>query len=69
MIYNKFHSLLIALEINYNGNSLIKLNPQTTDTISNIIEKNINELEKKVKEDTVNINTISNDSFGEEEES
>ena len=68
-IYNKFHSLLIALEINYNGNSLIKLNPQTTDTISNIIEKNINELEKKVKEDTVNINTISNDSFGEEEES
>ena len=45
-IYNKFHSLLIALEINYNGNSLIKLNPQTTDTISNIIEKNINELEK-----------------------
>ena len=30
-IYNKFHSLLIALEINYKGHSLIKLNPQSSD--------------------------------------
>ena len=41
-IFNKFHSLLIALEINYKGHSLIKLNPQTTETISDLIEKNFN---------------------------
>ena len=71
-IFNKFHSLLIALEINYKGHSLIKLNPQTTETISNIIEKNIIKLEMKAKEESNNINTIntiSNDSMGEEEES
>ena len=69
-IFNKFHSLLIALEINYKGHSLIKLNPQTTGTISDIIEKNIIKLELKAKEESSNnINTISNDSIAEEEES
>ena len=68
-IYNKYHSLLIALEINYKGHSLIKLNPQSTETISDIIEKNLIKLEIKAKEDISNINTISNDSIGEEEES
>ena len=68
-IYNKFHSLLIALEINYKGNSLIKLNPQSTETISDIIEKNINNIDKKLKEDNSSNNTISSDSFAEEEES
>jgi hypothetical protein len=69
-IFNKFHSLLIALEINYKGHSLIKLNPQTTETISDIIEKNIIKLELKAKEESSNnINTISNDSIAEEEES
>ena len=68
-IFNKFHSLLIALEINYKGNSLINLNPQTTETINDIIDKNIVKLEKKLKEDNNIINTISNDSIAEEEES
>ena len=69
-IYNKFHSLLIALEINYKGHSLIKLNPQTTETIRDIIEKNIIKFELKAKEESINnINTISNDSVLEEEES
>ena len=68
-IYNKFHSLLIALEINYKGNSLIKLNPQSTETIIDIIEKNINKMDKKIKEDNFNNNSISNDSLAEEEES
>ena len=57
-IFNKFHSLLIALEINYKGHSLIKLNPQTTETISDLIEKNFN-----------TINTITNDSIEDDEES
>jgi hypothetical protein len=49
---------------------LIKLNPQTTETISDIIEKNIIKLELKAKEESSNnINTISNDSIAEEEES
>jgi hypothetical protein len=62
--------LLIALEINYKGHSLIKLNPQTTGNISDIIEKNIIKLELKAKEESNNnINTISNESIGEEEES
>ena len=62
--------MLIALEINYKGYSLIKLNPQTTETISDIIEKNIIKLELKAKEESSNnINTISNDSIAEEEES
>ena len=62
--------MLIALEINYKGHSLIKLNPQTTETISDIIEKNIIKLELKAKEESSNnINTISNDSIAEEEES
>ena len=62
--------MLIALEINYKGHSLIKLNPQTTGTISDIIEKNIIKLELKAKEESSNnINTISNDSIAEEEES
>ncbi len=36
-VYNKFHSLLIALEINYKGGSLIKLNPNNNNTFSEII--------------------------------
>jgi len=36
-IYNKFHSLLIALEITYKGSSLIKLNPITNNTLNEII--------------------------------
>ena len=66
-IFNKYHSLLIALEINYKGHSLIKLNPQTNENICEIIEKNISKFDTKGKED--NIITISNDSIAEEEES
>ena len=36
-IYNKYHSILIALEINYKGGILVKLNPQSKDKIINII--------------------------------
>ena len=36
-IYNKFHSILIALEINYHGGTLVKLNPQSKETIIDII--------------------------------
>ena len=66
-IFNKYHSLLIALEINYKGHSLIKLNPQTEENINEIIEKNIAKLDTKGKDDN-NINTISNDSIAEEDE-
>ena len=66
-IFNKYHSLLIALEINYKGHSLIKLNPQTEENINEIIEKNIDKLDTKGKDDN-NINTISNDSIAEEDE-
>ena len=36
-IYHKFHSILIALEINYRGGISVKLNPQTKDRIIDII--------------------------------
>ena len=36
-IYNKFHSILIALEINYHGGTLVKLNPQSKETIIDLI--------------------------------
>ena len=36
-IYNKFHGILIALEINYHGGSLVKLNPQTKENLIDII--------------------------------
>ena len=36
-IYNKFHGILIALEINYHGGTLVKLNPQSKETIIDII--------------------------------
>ena len=36
-IYNKFHGILIALEINYHGGTLVKLNPQTKETLIDII--------------------------------
>ena len=36
-IYIKFHSLLIALEIGYKNNSIIKLNPISNETINDVI--------------------------------
>ena len=48
-LYNKFHSILIALEINFRGNSLIKLNPQNKETINEIIEKGVFLKAKKMK--------------------
>ena len=36
-IYNKFHCILIALEINYHGGTLVKLNPQSKENIIDII--------------------------------
>ena len=36
-IYNKFHGILIALEINYHGGTLVKLNPQKKETLIDIV--------------------------------
>ena len=36
-LYNKFHCILIALEINYQDNSLVKLNPQSKENLIDII--------------------------------
>ncbi len=36
-IYNRFHGILIALEINYHGGTLVKLNPQSKETLIDII--------------------------------
>ena len=36
-LYMKYHAILIALEIIYKGGNLIKLNPQSKETIINII--------------------------------
>ena len=36
-IYNKFHGILIALEINYHGGTLVKLNPQSKENLIDII--------------------------------
>jgi len=36
-IYNKFHCILLALEINYQGSSLVKLNPQSKENLIDII--------------------------------
>ena len=36
-IYNKFHSVLIALEINFKNSSVIKLNPISNETINDVI--------------------------------
>ena len=36
-IYNKFHGILIALEINYHGGTLVKLNPQTKENLIDVI--------------------------------
>ena len=48
-IYNKFHSILIALEINFRGNNIIKLNPQSTEKISDIIDKGLIMKSKRMK--------------------
>ena len=48
-IYNKFHSILIALEINFRGNILVKLNPQSNDSIYNIIDKALFLKSKKMR--------------------
>ena len=36
-IYNQFHSILIALEINYKGGTLVKLNPQSKEKLIDIL--------------------------------
>ena len=36
-IYNKFHCIILALEINYQGSSLVKLNPQSKENLIDII--------------------------------
>ena len=36
-VYNKFHGILIALEINYHGGTLVKLNPQSKENLIDII--------------------------------
>ena len=36
-IYTKFHSILIALEINYKGGIIVKLNPQSKEKLIDII--------------------------------
>ena len=38
-VYNKFQGIAIALEINYNGKVMIKLNPQEKDSLFDILEK------------------------------
>ena len=48
-IYNKFHSILIALEINFRGNTILKLNPQNTEKISDIIDKGLVLKSKRMK--------------------
>ena len=73
-IYNKFHSILIALEISFRGNSLVKLNPQNNETISNIIDKGLLQRLKKMKsrEDgqlgSISSNEENNKSFLEDHE-
>jgi len=49
-IYNKYQGIPIALEINYHGSSIIKLNPQDNDTIGEILERKLdfNENEEKI---------------------
>lgn len=37
-IYNQFQSLLIAFEVNYKGGTFIKLNPQSSSSLREIIE-------------------------------
>ena len=36
-IYNRFHGILIALEISYHGGNLVKLNPQKKETLVDIV--------------------------------
>ncbi len=36
-IYNKFHCIIIALEINYHGGTLVKLNPQSKEKLIDIL--------------------------------
>ena len=48
-LYNKYHSILFALEISFRGNCLIKLNPQNTETINDIIEKALLLKSKKMR--------------------
>ena len=36
-IYNRFHGILIALEINYHGGTLVKLNPQSKENLIDVI--------------------------------
>ena len=36
-IYNRFHAILIALEINYHGGTLVKLNPQTKESLVDVV--------------------------------
>ena len=73
-IYNKFHSILIALEINFRGNSLVKLNPQNNETINNIIEKGLLLKIKKQKNKeegplySMSSNEDNNKSFFEDQE-
>ena len=40
-IYNRFHGILIALEINYHGGTLVKLNPQTKESLIDVVYPSI----------------------------
>ena len=51
-LYNKFHCLLIALEINYKGTSIFKLNPVNNLTINEIIASSFDLINKDNKEKT-----------------
>ena len=73
-IYNKFHSILIALEINYRGGVSVKLNPQSKEKIIDIIyssfflesKKNTTNEDINNKEDQPSISLL--DDFHKESE-
>ena len=59
-IFNKFNAILIAFEIKYKGGSIVKLHPQSSDTINEIIEKAIKKKFKKNNKNNFNENSINN---------
>ena len=51
-VYNKYHCLLIALEINYKGTSIFKLNPVSNLTINEIITSSFGLVNRENREKT-----------------
>ena len=59
-IYNRYHAISIALEINYHGGTIVKLNPQSKEKLIDILYSFLNIKSRNVTEGLIKLNEQSN---------